>query len=64
MEPPTICYIPQSGCLVSAEKHLSSDHFGNNAEKAFKGEDPSVPPTLLGTKNNQSSYEKFSKRHN
>jgi hypothetical protein len=26
-DPPTICYIPQSNCLVSAEKNYEKDNF-------------------------------------
>jgi hypothetical protein len=40
---PSICFVPQSNCLVSAEKHFE----GNNMPKDFfdgpKNEDPSAP---------------------
>jgi hypothetical protein len=26
-EPPTICFIPQTGCLISGEKHIVGDHY-------------------------------------
>ena len=45
-DPPSICYIPQSCCLVSGEKHL----------------DELMPATAKGEAKNTGSYETYNQR--
>ena len=45
-DPPTICYIPQSNCLVSAEKYYEKDKLVNDAQ-AMAQDDPDVDPTYI-----------------
>lgn len=45
-DPPTICYIAQSNCLVSAEKNYDVDRIANN-EEPMAGDDPNTAPSYI-----------------
>lgn len=42
-DPPTICYVAQSGCLVSGEKHLNEKMYRPSKESMPHIDDPSIP---------------------
>ena len=62
-DPPSICYIPQSNCLVSAEKNFENEAL-RGGEGANTADDPEVAPTHIAQKSRVSSYERFANRHN
>lgn len=53
-----MCYVPESGCLITGEKYL--DSFGSfQTEKASDKKDlndPNHVPTAAGSKTNQDTY--------
>lgn len=42
-DPPTLHYVPHSGCLISGEKHLSEISYRPNRDTIPKANDPSLP---------------------
>lgn len=62
-DPPSICYIPHSNCLVSAEKNYEVDKLVNN-EEPMQVDDPDVAPSYISQKSKSGTYEKFAQRKN
>lgn len=61
-DPPSICYVPMSNCLISGEKVYQKDnHLANDGPK-MDNKDPEQAPTYLALKSKMGSYEKFSKK--
>lgn len=42
-DPPSVCYVPHSCCLVSAEKHLDEQDYAPPKSSFPAAADPSVP---------------------
>jgi hypothetical protein len=42
-DPPTLCYVAQSGCLISGEKHLNELPYQPSKDSIPKAHDPKVP---------------------
>ena len=42
-DPPTLYYVPSSGCLISGEKFLSEQAYKSGKETFPKADDPNVP---------------------
>ena len=62
-DPPSMCYIAQSNCLVSAEKSYETDKLVNNAA-AMRGDDPDTAPSHIAQNASVSSYAKFAGQRN
>ena len=43
MDPPTLYYVAQSGCLISGEKYLSEQVYKPSRESMPKTDDPKIP---------------------
>ena len=39
-DPPSICYVPQSNCLISGEKTYAKDNFVGSSESKMNFDDP------------------------
>jgi hypothetical protein len=61
-DPPTICYVAQSGCLVSGEKHLSEQPYKPSKDSMPKVEDPKIPLSHQFQKSNESVYQRHATR--
>jgi hypothetical protein len=61
-DPPTICYVAQSGCLVSGEKHLNERSYQPSKGSMPKVEDPSIPLSHKFQKSTESMYERHANR--
>lgn len=61
-DPPTLCYVPQSCCLVTGEKHLDEQTYAPPKGSFPGATDPSVPSSHKFQKSNQSAYEKHQSR--
>ena len=55
-DPPTICYVASSGCLITGEKYMSAFKNSESADDRLKADDPDAIPTQYGTKKNNDSY--------
>ena len=62
-DPPSICYIPQSNCLVSAEKNYETDRLINDA-KPMNLDDPDEAPSHIAQKSKIGTYEKYADNKN
>ena len=60
-DPPSICFIPHSNCLVTAEKYYEVDKLVNN-EEPIQGDDPTAAPSYITQNSKAGSYEKFATR--
>ena len=56
-DPPSICYIPSSGCLISGEKHLSEALYKAGKDSFPKTDDPNKPVSHKFQKSNLSVYD-------
>jgi len=56
--PPTIAYIPQSGCLITGEKHFKEPSYQTPKETYPSLEDPSKPVLHQFLKSSQTTYER------
>lgn len=61
-EPPTLLYIPFSGCLISGEKHVKEVPYQSKNESFYKASDPTVPVSHQFAKSNETIYEKHASR--
>jgi hypothetical protein len=61
-DPPTICYVSQSCCLVSGEKHLDEGAYAAPKGSFPGAADPSVPSSHKFQKSTQGGYEKHQTR--
>jgi len=61
-DPPTICYVAQSGCLVSGEKHLNERPYQPSKGSMPKIEDPSIPLSHKFQKSTETVYERHANR--
>jgi hypothetical protein len=61
-DPPSICYVPHSCCLVSAEKHLDEQDYQPPKSSFPAAADPSVPASHKFQKSSQGAYEKHQTR--
>jgi hypothetical protein len=55
-DPPILCYIPSSGCLVSGEKHLEEIPYKPGKDSFPKTEDPSIPVSHKFQKSSSTVY--------
>jgi len=44
-DPPSICYVPSSGCLITGEKYLTGDPYAEPS-KASTADNPDFAPTF------------------
>jgi hypothetical protein len=44
-DPPSICYVPHSCCLVTGEKHLDEGTYAAPRDTFPAASDPTVPPS-------------------
>ncbi len=61
-DPPTICYVAQSGCLVSGEKHLAERSYQPSRDSIPKVEDPTIPLSHKFQKSSESAYQRHATR--
>jgi hypothetical protein len=61
-DPPTICYVAQSGCLVSGEKHLNEKMYQPSRGSMPQIDDPSIPLSHKFMKSSESVYDRHSNR--
>ena len=61
---PSICFIPQSNCLVSAEKVSENENSRARQRRTGTATDPDTAPTHIAMKDRASAYERYAKRHN
>ena len=60
---PSICYVPQSNCIVSAEKHCRGNNTMPNTNSLPKASDPTSNPNPRISNAGASSYQEFTSRH-
>jgi hypothetical protein len=61
-DPPSICYVPHSCCLITGEKHLDELEHAPPKGTFPSPADPSVPASHKFQKSNQGAYEKHQAR--
>jgi len=57
-DPPSICYVPSSCCLVSGEKNLNEGEYQPPSKSMPNPTDPTIPASHKFQKSNQDAYEK------
>jgi len=61
-DPPSICYVPHSCCLVTGEKHLDEGAYAAPRDSYPAAADPTVPSSHKFQKSNQDAYERHQAR--
>ena len=62
-DPPSICFIPQSCCLISGEKDLSEKQYQPSKGSFPSTSDPNVPSSHKFQKSNEDAYTKHNARN-
>lgn len=57
-DPPSLCYVPQSCCLITGEKHLDERAYAPPKASFPSAADPTVPSSHKFQKSSQGAYEK------
>ena len=63
-DPPSICYVPHSCCLITGEKHLDELDYAPPKGSFPAAADSSVPSSHKFQKSKQGAYEKHNSRTN
>jgi hypothetical protein len=61
-DPPSICYVPHSCCLITGEKELSEQDYDAPKGSFPATADPSVPASNKFQKSREGPYEKHNSR--